>query len=90
MPSDFYIRPLYHYTPSLGKQEKNLTTYINKLKKGEIILYLTAGTDQETMEEHHEVRPMGQNKTLYRCLGMQHEKTKDIMQFISQLQEAFN
>lgn len=81
--SDYYVRPLYHYKPTTYKQEKNLSSYIDKLKKGEIILYITAGTDLYSMNKYSKIKNLGQEKTKYRCLWMQHPKAKDIKDFIN-------
>ena len=69
-PSDFYIRPLYQYNPVTGRQERSLAEYIHKLKNGEITLFLTAGTDLDTMERYGKLKKMGskiQNLDVYGC-----------------------
>lgn len=88
-PSDFYIRPLYQYNPVTGRQERSLAEYIHKLKNGEITLFLTAGTDLDTMERYGRLKKMGQKNTEFRCLWMHHSSTKDIIQFVTQLQDKF-
>lgn len=88
-PADFYIRPLYQYETRNGYQERNLNNYLKRLREGDIVLYLTAGTDFETMQRYGRLKPMGQNNTLYRCLWLHHIKTKDIIQFMKQLQSTF-
>jgi hypothetical protein len=89
-PSDFYIRPLYQYDPVIGQQERSLDNYINMLEKEEIVLYLTAGTDLDSMVKYGKIKQMGQNNTQFRCLWMQHPTAKDIMQFITELQNKFS
>lgn len=88
-PAEFYIRPLYQYTNFTGFQERNINKYIHMLRQEEIILYLTSGTDRETMAKYGRLKPMGQNNTLYRCLWLHHYKTKDMKQFLIQLRGTF-
>lgn len=88
-PAHFYIRPLYQYNPLIFKQERNLESYLRKIKRGEITLYLTAGTDRKSMERYSRIKQMGQNKTEFRCLWMQHPTAKDILQFINHLRGIF-
>ena len=86
--SDLFIRPLLQLNPpqewrKYPPKYSSVEELINKIKAGDVILYLCCGTDKQTLLEKGYQSNFGQGNTKYLAIKMR--ETLDIVEFLESL-----